>query len=137
MSRDGLGDEVRPHFPAQHPELQLSGDLCGALGGTRTPNLLIRGSFEVHRRAVSRCQCRRELVTRTRNVEDIWWLFVVQTTWGATPQYSGTHLVVCSRDEAIKEQVDSNGRIERRDRPAQVQPHSPDVRSDILGKGRK
>ncbi len=45
MSRTGFGDDVRPHFPAQHPELQGCGDLCGALGGTRTPNLLIRSQM--------------------------------------------------------------------------------------------
>ena len=45
MSGNGFEDEVRPDLPAQHPELQLSGDLCGALGGTRTPNLLIRSQM--------------------------------------------------------------------------------------------
>ena len=45
MSRTGFGDDVGPDLPAQHPELQGCGDLCGALGGTRTPNLLIRSQM--------------------------------------------------------------------------------------------
>ena len=42
MSGNGFEDDVRPDLLAQHPEVQGCGDLCGALGGTRTPNLLIR-----------------------------------------------------------------------------------------------
>ncbi|CAB4565773.1 unannotated protein [freshwater metagenome] len=53
MSRDGLGDDVRPDLPPQHPELKLPGDLCGALGGTRTPNLLIRRRVRGQRELLS------------------------------------------------------------------------------------
>ena len=37
MSGNGFEDDVRPDLLAQHPELHVR----GALGGTRTPNLLI------------------------------------------------------------------------------------------------
>ena len=56
---------------------------------------------------------------------------------GSRNRCSGVLPVVGSRNETVKEQVDSSGWIERHDRSAQVGTNSPDVRSDIFRERRE
>lgn len=60
-----------------------------------------------------------------------------QMDCGSRIRRSGLLPVVGSRDETVKEQVDSNRWIECRDRPAQVRSDSSDVRRDSFRERRQ